>query len=82
MTGKGEAVRNFLQLFAVIGFHYLLLNCACLLVKVSKSALRSYSGFTLTHPFAIAAAFSDRARVLCVDAGLGQRRTQLHQLGR
>ena len=65
MTGKGEAVRDFLQTFAVIGFHHLLLNCVCLLVKVSKSALRSYSGFKLTHPFTIAAAFSDRARMSC-----------------
>jgi hypothetical protein len=65
MAGKCEVVRNFLQMFAVIGFHHLLFNCVCLLVKVSKSALRSYSGFTLTHPFTIAAAFSDRTRMSC-----------------
>jgi hypothetical protein len=56
MAGKGEAVRDFLQMFTVIGFHRLLL-------KVSKSALRSYTGLTLIHPFITAAAFSDRARV-------------------
>jgi hypothetical protein len=65
MAGNCEVVGNFLQMFAVIGFHHLLLNCVCLSVEVSKSALRSYAGLTLIHPFTIAAAFGDRARMSC-----------------
>jgi hypothetical protein len=75
MAGKGEVVRNFLQIFAVIGFDRLLL-------KVSKSALRSYTGFTLIHPFIIAAAFSDRARMSCALMPISAKGVQLHQVRR
>jgi hypothetical protein len=80
MAGEGEFVRKFPAKSAVIGFHYLA-SCACLSMKVSKSALRSYTTLTLNTPFHHVAAFSDRTRMY-IDTDLGRRRTLLHQLGR